>query len=43
MDGRDERKRTSAEASKIGAFPWFRDQHGGNLLTGYVVSGVQEA
>ena len=22
------------------SIPWFREQHGGNLLTGYAVSGV---
>ena len=50
MDERDERKRTSDEASKhplddikTGVPPVLREQHGGNLLTGHVMSGVQEA
>jgi hypothetical protein len=29
--------------TKTGALPMFRDQHGGNLLTGHVVSGVEGA
>jgi hypothetical protein len=50
MDERDERKRTSEEASKhprddikTGVPPVLREQHGRNLLTGHAVSGVQEA
>ena len=47
---RDERKQTTAEASK-GFYNWhqnrsapaLREEHGGNLVTGHVVSGVQVA
>ena len=49
MDERDERKRTSAEASKelggtkTGAYRVFREEHGDYLPIGHAVSGVQEA
>jgi hypothetical protein len=47
MDERDERKRTSDEASKTpfddiktGVFTLLREEHSGYLPTGYAVSGV---
>jgi len=47
MDERDECKRTSGDASKsnlddikTGMSRLFREQHGRDLLTGHVMSGV---
>ena len=35
--------RKDKDDTKTGAGPHLRDEHGGNLLTVYVVSGVKEA
>ena len=50
MEQRDERNRTTAEASKAelcdietGSCVVVRDESGGSLLTGQVVSGVEVA
>jgi hypothetical protein len=50
MEQRDERKRTTAEASKklnggikTGCCTVVRDESSGSLLTGWVVSGVEVA